>query len=443
MSAPSTAHQVLIDLRTPRRRFSLDAPGFLLHQWKGGRLTSYGAANPGLSEAFDLDTARTVEGWMPSYEVAVIGLGAMGSAALYAAANRGLRVIGFDRYEPAHARSSSYGESRVIRLAYFEHPSYVPLLREAYELWLALEKASGQRVLTITGMIEAGYSGAPLVQRSLQSAIEHGLPHERLTAAETNIRFPAFNLPGDWDVIFQPDGGALLPEKAISLFVAGAEDNGATVRQGTRVVSVEPAGDGVRIALKGGEHIEACSAIVSAGAWIGDLLPDVAAGMRLTRQPLMWFQPREPGLVGPDRMPVFLFQTPHDLIYGLPNLCGTGVKAASHLDGGTLTSAEAARAEVSPEEASYLHGTIERYVPAAAGALRNTSLCIYTRSPDEHFVVGLHPKASQLVIASPCSGHGFKFASVMGEILADLAQHRRTDRPIDLFQPKRLLTRPL
>src|SRR5947209_2906686 len=204
-------------------------------------------------------------------------------------------------------------------------------------------------------------------------------------------------------------------------------------------LAVEPVADRVQIILEGGDRVEAASAVVSAGAWIGELMSDVAAKMRLTRQPLMWFQPLESDLVRPDRMPVFFFQTQGNLVYGLPNVCGTGVKAASHLSGGDLVSADAARAEVSANEAEHLHGLIRRYVPAAAGALVNTSLCIHTRSPDEHFVVGLHPEARQLVIASPCSGHGFKFASVMGEIIADLAQDRRTDRPIDLFNPERIL----
>jgi sarcosine oxidase len=178
--------------------------------------------------------------------------------------------------------------------------------------------------------------------------------------------------------------------------------------------------------------------VVSTGAWIGDLLPDVAAKMRLTRQPLMWFRPIEPQLVEPDRMPIFFFQTEQDLVYGLPNLCGTGVKAASHLSGGDLPSAEAVRAEVSPEEAERLHATLRRYVPAAAGPVMKTSLCLYTRSPDGHFAVGLHPEAPQIVVASPCSGHGFKFASVMGEILTDLAIDRKTERPIELFQIERI-----
>ncbi|MGC1459280.1 MAG: N-methyl-L-tryptophan oxidase [Steroidobacteraceae bacterium] len=377
---------------------------------------------------------------MRSFDVAVIGLGAMGSASIYAAARRGLRVLGVDRYEPGHSRSASFGESRLIRLAYFEDPSYVPLVQEAYARWRALEVASGEKVLIITGLIEAGFPGASLVVDSWRSSTQHNLRSERLTATEANSRFPAFDLPADWDVIFQSDAGALLPEKAIRLFVAGAKAHGASVRLNTRVIAVEPVGERVQIVLEGGERIEAGSAVVAAGAWIGDLLPDVAAHLRLTRQPLVWFQPPQPTPVGPDRMPAFLFQTASDLVYGLPNVCGTGVKVASHLSGGELSSAEQARAEVSQQEVEYLQGLIRRYVPAAAGPLVNTSACIYTRSQDGHFVVGLHPQAPQLVIASPCSGHGFKFASVMGEILADLAIDRKTDRPIDLFSVERLLS---
>jgi sarcosine oxidase len=376
---------------------------------------------------------------MPSFDIAVIGLGAMGSASVYAAAKRGLRVLGLERYEPGHPRSSSFGQSRLIRLAYFEDPSYVPLVQEAYERWRDLEAATGENVLTITGVIEAGFPGAPLVVESWRSSTQHNLRSERLTAKQAKARFPAFDLPDDWDVIFQPDAGVLLPEKAIRLFVAGAKGHGAIVRLNTRVAAVEPIDERVQIVLEDGERIEVGSAVISVGAWIGDLLPDVAEDLRLTRQPLMWFQPLNPALVRAERMPAFLFQTPSDLIYGLPDVCNTGVKAAIHHSGGPLSSAEQARGVVSRAEVDHLQGMLRRYVPAAAGTLVDSSVCIYTRSPDGHFLVGLHPKAPQLVIASPCSGHGFKFASVMGEILADLAIDRKTDRQISLFNVARLL----
>jgi sarcosine oxidase len=373
---------------------------------------------------------------MRSFDVVVIGLGAMGSASIYSIAKRGLRVLGVERYEPGHPRSSSFGESRLIRLAYAEGREYVALVREAYDLWEELERVTGEQVMIRTGMIEADYPGSTHVRDALLSCDKEDLPVERLTAAAANARYPAFNLPADWDVIFQPKAGVLLPEKAIRLFVARAQAHGAHVRLKTRVISVKPVGDTVQIVLEGGERIEAGSAVVSAGAWIGDLLPDVAADLNLTRQSLMWFKPINPALVQRDRMPAFFFETPDGLFYGLPDICGTGVKVALHGSGGGLSSAEETRAEVSQAEFEHLHAMIGRYVPAAAGALLNTSVCIYTRAPNDRFVVGLHPKAPQLVIASACSGHGFKFASVMGEILADLAIERKVDPRMKPFEPR-------
>ncbi len=376
---------------------------------------------------------------MSTYDVAVIGLGAMGGAALHALARRGRKVIGFDRATPGHASSSSYGESRVIRLAYFEDPAYVPLLRRAYALWRELEQSTGERVLTVTGIVEAGYDGAALVEGSLRSSIEHGLAHEVLTGRQVNARFPAFALPDGWRCLYSPDGGVLFPEKAIGLFVQEALRHGAEVRLDTPVREVRPSGGRVVVVLQDGTEIEAGTAVVSAGPWIGELLPEFGRRLTLTRQPLMWFDGARPEFLGPDRMPVFFIQSPDALTYGLPDVCGTGVKAASHLDGGRLASADAPRAEVSKAEAEQLRGVLERYVPAAAGPVTRTSLCVYTRAPDEHFVLGPHPAAPQIVVASPCSGHGFKFASVIGEILADLAVDGSTSLPIGLFRPQRVL----
>jgi sarcosine oxidase len=373
------------------------------------------------------------------YDVAVIGLGAMGAAAIHTLARRGVRAIGFDRFEPAHHRGSSFGESRVIRLAYFEHPDYVPLLRRAYAAWRELEAATGERVLSVTGIVEAGAPGAPLVENSLQSARLHGLDHAVLTPRQVNDRFPAFDIPAGWSCLFQPDAGALFPEKAIRLFVAGAAALGAEVRCDTEVREVRPVDGRVAVRLADGETVEAGAAIVSAGAWIGDLVPALGRRLRLTRQPLLWFEPRDRALTQPDRMPIFFLQPPGELVYGLPDLVGSGVKAASHLDGGALASADEPRRDVSAEEAAQVRGVLQRYVPAAAGPVRQTSLCIYTRTADEHFVLGPHPEAPQIVLASPCSGHGFKFASVVGEALADLAVKGDTALPIGLFDPRRVL----
>jgi sarcosine oxidase len=376
---------------------------------------------------------------MGNFDVVVVGLGAMGSAALYALARRGRRVIGIDRFEPGHQLGSSYGESRIIRMAYYEDPVYVPLLRLAYEAWRRFESHTGEHILTITGILEAGIEGSALVEGSLRSARQHDIPHEVLLPSQVNKRFPAFSVPPDWHCVFQPDAGILQPEKAIDLFVKSAIEFGATVELGTRVASVLPVGDHVEVHLESGETIAAGSAVLAVGPWIEELVPELGSKMRLTRQPLMWFEPEDRQLVQPPSMPVFFFHTPDDLIYGFPDFRGSGVKAGSHLSCGELTTADEIRAEVSDEEKAHLTRIMSRFVPAAAGRVRQTHVCIYTRSSDEHFVLGLHPSASQIVLAAPCSGHGFKFASIFGEILADLALTRTTDKPIDFFRPSRII----
>jgi sarcosine oxidase len=377
---------------------------------------------------------------MRNYDVAVVGLGAMGSAALYALAQRGRRVIGIDRFAPGHSLGSSYGESRIIRMAYYEDPVYVPLLRLAYQAWEQLERHTGEQILTVTGILEAGIEGSALVEGSLRSALEHNIRHEMLLPAQVNKRFPAFSIPRDWHCVFQPDAGILQPEKAINLFVKSAEELGATVALGTRVESVLPVGHHAEVRLESGETIEADSAVLAVGPWIQDLVPQLGSKMRLTRQPLMWFEPQERQSVRPESMPVFFFHTPEDLIYGFPDFRGSGVKAGSHLSCGELGTADEVRAEVTNEEKAHLTRMVGKFIPAAAGRVRQTHVCIYTRSTDEHFVLGLHPGASQIVLASPCSGHGFKFASIFGEILADLAITRATDKPIEFFRPDRLIS---
>ncbi len=339
---------------------------------------------------------------------------------------------------PAHLGGSSHGESRIIRLAYFEHPSYVPLLRRAYENWRALERASGAALMTITGILEAGIPGSRIVEGSLMASRLHDLPHERLTARQIADRFPAFDLPGDWDGVYQPDAGFLLPEKAIEMHVAAAKAAGAEVRLRTAVSAIAPTAGGVRLTLADGTAIEAGSAVISAGAWVGELIPELRPNLRLTRQILGWFTPRTPALTGPDRLPVFFLETVEEMIYGFPDLAGTGVKIGSHLPSGELAVAGDACQDGNAADSERLAGFLGRYMPAAAGPLRDLKTCIYTRTPDEDFILDLHPDHPQIVIASPCSGHGFKFASVVGEILADLATVGATPHDIGRFGLERM-----
>jgi sarcosine oxidase len=377
---------------------------------------------------------------MPAWDVAVVGLGAMGSAALFHLASRGKRVIGIEQFEPGHARGSSHGESRLIRLAYFEHPSYVPLVRLAYRNWRALEDLTGAQVLVTSGILEAGRPGSAIVRGSLQACLDHDLPHQPLTPAEASRRFPAVRLPPDWEAVFQPDAGILLPELAIRLHVEAARARGAEVRCGSRVLEAAPAAGGVRLRLQDGTPIEAGAVVLAAGPWMGALTPRLAPRLQLTRQALVWLEPAEPELVRLDRLPLFMFDGDDDVIYGVPDFAGTGVKAASHNSCGPIDDPDAPRPDVSQAEVLQVERALRRHLPAAVGRLARTMTCTYTRiarPDDDDFVIGLDPDCPQIVLASPCSGHGFKFASIIGEILADLATTGATDKPIGRFSPAR------
>jgi sarcosine oxidase len=375
---------------------------------------------------------------MAVFDVAIVGLGAMGSAALYHLAARGQRVIGLERATPGHEGGSSHGESRIIRMAYFEHPSYVPLLRHAYENWRALERATGAELLTITGILQAGIPGSTVVGGAAEAARLHDLPHELLSPRQVAERFPAFALPSHWETLFEADGGFLRPERAIETHIAAAKGLGAEIRTHTAVTSIEPAAGGVRLKTNDGAVIEAGSVVVSAGAWIGELFPELDRHLRLTRQVLGWFEPVRPALVTPDRFPVFLLESEDNIVYGFPDLAGTGVKVGSHLPGRQLQRAGDASQDGDMADAAPVRDMLVRYIPAAAGPVRSLKTCIYTHTPDEDFVIDRHALYPQIVLASPCSGHGFKFASVIGEILADLATVGATPHDISRFRLDRL-----
>jgi sarcosine oxidase len=373
---------------------------------------------------------------MTTFDVAVIGLGAMGSAALFNLARQGRRVVGIEQFEPGHDKGSSHGESRIIRLSYFEHPSYVPLARRAMEKWRELEQLCGHNILTVTGILEAGYPGCPIVEGSLEASRLHGLDHEVLDAAEINRRFPAFKVPPHWTGLYQPEGGFLRPELAIQQFVGLAERHGAEVRTGTRVLAIEPLGSGVRVRTEAGE-IEAGSVIVAAGAWIGDFAPELKPHLKLTRQVLGWFEPLQPAYYAPDRCPVFILESEDDACYGFPDFAGTGVKTASHRKGAYLPSADDLSQDGGAADEAQIRRMLALAMPEANGPLRAMRTCMYTRTPDEDFVIDRSSADPRIILASPCSGHGFKFASVIGEVLADLALGKTPANDISRFKLER------
>jgi sarcosine oxidase len=379
---------------------------------------------------------------MPTFDAVIIGLGVTGSAALAAMARRGLRVAGIDRFAPGHDRGSSHGATRVIRLGYFEHPSYVPLVRVAYPLWRELEARAGAPLLTVTGILEMGAAASELVTGTLQSAQFHGLPHEVLDAAGVMKRFPAFRLPDDFIGVFQPDGGVLQAESAVAAFQAVARKAGAEMRLEARVLRVEPDGDGVRVTMACGEFLAGC-AIVAAGPWLKTLLPHLQmpfqVPLRVTRQVLAWFAPvRHAQRFAADRFPVFLLQNADGVFYGFP-ADATGVKIAKHHHLDETADPEICDRTVSAADEAVIRSALKAHVPDADGALRAARTCLYTMTPDGDFILDRLPRCPRIIVASPCSGHGFKFAPVIGEILADLAMTGRTDYDLSRFSLKRFV----
>jgi sarcosine oxidase len=369
---------------------------------------------------------------MDQYHVVVCGLGIMGSAALYQLARRGTRVLGIDRFPPGHDRGSSHGETRIIRLAYWEHPSYVPLLRRAYDLWRELETTAGRRLLHITGIAELGSRDGRLVAGTLTSARLHGIAHELLTAREVMQRYPAFRLQLHYVGVLQPDGGFVEAEPAVHALQALARRHGADIRIGETVHAVELANGGVRVVSNGGA-VEANAAIITAGAWTSSLLPDLTLPLRPTRQVMGWFEPAQPDLFLPRRFPVFLIESEFGIHYGFPPF-GSGIKVAKHHHQDEVVNPDSYDRCVAEADVRLIGDALAQYLPAAHGALMDAKTCLYTMASDGHFIIDRHPGTPSIVIASPCSGHGFKFAPVIGEILADLATTGATSHDISRFR---------
>ncbi|HEX4682886.1 MAG TPA: N-methyl-L-tryptophan oxidase [Gemmatimonadaceae bacterium] len=354
------------------------------------------------------------------YDVIVAGLGAMGSAALYHLARRGARVLGIDRFAPPHAMGSSHGLSRIIREAYFEDPLYVPFVQRAYELWDELQREAGREILVRTGGLMIGPPDGTVAGGALRSAQRHGLPHERLSAAQLNGRFPAFRPTVDMIGVWEPRAGYLVPETAIGAHLEIAERRGAELRTGEAIVDWRATADGVAVRTTDAVY-RADRLVLALGAWTSGLIGDLALPLAVERNVLYWFEPaRATTLFDRDRFPVWLCEyAPGKVWYGFPD-AGHGVKVALHHQG-SAADPDALRRDVAPEETAYIRALLRTFMPAADGPLVETAVCMYTNTPDEHFIIDRHPTHPRVIVASPCSGHGFKFSSAVGEQLALLA----------------------
>ena len=367
------------------------------------------------------------------FDVAVIGLGAMGSAALSYLSTRGVRTIGIDAYFPAHALSSSHGDSRLIRLGYFEDPSYVPLLKRAYRNWRSLEARLRADILTLTGVLQIGAQSSKIVAGTRASCEMHGLAHEVLDKAEMGRRFPAFQLDDDEIAVLDPQGGYLRPEAAIAGYLKLAGQDGAVLHFGERITAIEPGDGGVTLRSADGLY-RARKVVVATGSWIAQLVPQLKAHAVPIRQVVAWYEPRDSFATEPRRMPCFLRDEGGGGSYfGFPAIGIDGVKVGRHAHFREPINPDEPNPPVNDADTALLDGFISKRVPAAAGRRVNAVTCRYTMLPSEDFLLDLAPGNPNVVVASPCSGHGFKFTSVVGEILADLALEGATSLPVAAF----------
>jgi sarcosine oxidase len=363
------------------------------------------------------------------WDAIVVGLGAMGAATLAELARRGGRVLGLEQFALPHRRGSSQGGTRIIREAYFEHPLYVPLVQRAYADWQALERRTGRRLLVPTGGLTIGPPDGRLVTGALASARTHGLAHEILAAAAVTRRHPGVRIPEGAVAVFEPRAGVLLAARAIAALLDVARADGAEVRDGVVVDGWAAGDDGVRVRA-GGQTLDARRLVVAAGPWMPGLVPALTPLLRVERNVVHWFRPAGETAAAlrdfePDRLPVLVIEDrPDHLLYALPSMGGlgedveAGVKFARH-HGGVFGPPDALEPP-GPADVAAIRTAVGRYLPGLRREPIRSAACPYTNTPDGHFLIDRHPRHHAVILVSPCSGHGFKFAPVVGRIAADL-----------------------
>ena len=343
----------------------------------------------------------------------------MGSATLFHLADSGCKALGLERFGLPHAFGSSHGSTRIIRLAYSEGPEYVPLLRAAYGYWRALEELAGVPILRLTGGLDIGPAGSWTVEGSRRSCLEHGLEFEELGGDEVNARFPGYRLPGAARAIYQPEGGYVLSERAIAAYAEAAMARGAELRVGEQVRRWTRDKGGLRVETDAGSYATA-RLVLTAGAWTGTLSGSLRPLCRPERQVMLWTAPASPALFAPERFPVFNLEAPFGRFYGFPDHAGEGFKIGKyHHLRQTVADPDRIDRACHPEDEAVLREAVGAYFPAANGATRRMAACLFTNSPDGHFILDRHPGEPGVFVAAGFSGHGFKFCSVIGRIMAD------------------------
>lgn len=383
----------------------------------------------------------------------VIGVGSMGSAACYYLAKNGYRVLGLEQFDITHELGSHAGQSRIIRKSYFEHPDYVPLMERAYHNWKELEKATGVKLYYKTGLLYGGNAANEIIKGVKHSAGLYNIELEELNAGSMTSRFPQFSFPKNFDILFEPDAGFLLPERSIQLLAEQAGKKGAIIHSYEKVIAWKKEGNGVKVKTDINIY-QANQLVITAGAWSGKLIPAVADKIKVTRQCVAWIKTRPTGSSGRaknysqfelNNFPCWMIgdDDKQGCYYGFPSLDTkkfgepAGLKLAHHFPS-QETDPDKVNRQVTKDDIENLRYCLEKYLPGAFDSVLHTKICLYSNSPDENFIIDRLPGYEEYVsIACGFSGHGFKFVSVVGEILADLAMNGKTNLPIEFLNAQR------
>jgi sarcosine oxidase len=369
---------------------------------------------------------------MTNYDVIVVGVGGMGSATVYELARHGARVLGLEQFDIPHELGSSHGVSRIIRLAYAEHPNYVPLLRRAYELWREIENRSGERLLVMTGGMDAGAEDSAIVRGVLAACAIHHLPHEILAASALRRRFPGYRLAPEMVAVYQAESGFLVSERCIVRYVEAAQELGAAVHARERVIDWEATESGVSVRTERGRY-SAKKLVITAGPWASTLVPRLRSVAQPERQVLLWTQPLRPELFRLGNFPIFNLEAPEGRFYGFPIYQIPGFKIGKYHHRGEQVDPDRMNRDCDRDDEEVVRAGIRQYFPDADGPTMGMKTCLFTNSPDEHFILDQHPDFPQITLAAGFSGHGFKFCSVIGEIMAELALEGGTRHDIGMF----------
>jgi len=374
-----------------------------------------------------------------TFDAVVLGLGANGSSAIYHLSKTGYNILGIDQFTPPHSHGSSHGQSRIIRSAYHENPLYVPFVKEAYNLWYEIEKKSCKKLLLKTGGIILGGEDSAVIRGAKLSAETHEVSNEYLDNNFIKNNFLALKPSNDTIAVFDKDAGILFPEECIKAYLGEAQKNGALLHYNERVIRIIPDENSIKIITDKNTY-QAAKLIISAGAWLNGLMPELHLPLTIERQVLYWLKNKnkeKQQYFSPDNLPVYIWEyLPGQIFYGFPDL-GDGIKIAFY-HGGETVSPETLTPYVSEQEINSMIEVAEKYLDIET-MFNYSATCMYTNTPDQNFIIDSHPQNENIIIASPCSGHGFKFSSLTGKILCDMATGKPVSFDVSPFSISRFV----